>query len=86
MTPVYDQRMHQKLETLDGSRSGSRDAAAVRLNDLDQLLILAAVKSRHVASAPTAAEFNTLVDDLTAISNAVRSVANDLRRRRSRET
>lgn len=84
MSPAYDNRMHEKLETLDGSRSGSKDGAAVRLQDLDQLVRLAEVKTKAVTSAPTAAQFNSLLDDLTAISNAVRSVASDLRKRRNR--
>lgn len=84
MSPIYDNRMHEKLETLDGSRAGSRDQAAVRLQDLDQLLVLAEVKTKKLTAAPTAANFNSLLDDLTAISNAVRSVANDLRKKRAR--
>lgn len=84
MSPVYDNRMHEKLETLDGSRAGPRDQAAVRLQDLDQLLRLAEVKTKKLTVAPTAANFNSLLDDLTALSNAVRSVANDLRKRRAR--
>jgi hypothetical protein len=76
--------MHEKLETLDGSRAGTKDQAAVRLQDLDQLLLLAEVKAKKVTSAPTADQFNALVDDIVALSNAVRSVANDLRKRRSR--
>lgn len=83
--PNYDQRMHEKLETLDGSRAGGRDSAAVRLKDLDQLLLLAAVKTKRVTSAPTAADFNSLLDDIVALSDAIRSVSNDLRRRRNRE-
>jgi hypothetical protein len=84
VNPVYDNRMHEKLETLDGSRSGRRDNAAVRFSDLDQLLQLAEVKTKKLTSPPTEADFNSLLDDLTAISNAVRSVASDLRKRRSR--
>lgn len=84
MSPTYDNRMHEKLETLDGSRAGTKDQAAVRMQDLDQLLRLAEVKTKKVTSTPTATEFNSLVDDIAAISNAIRSVANDLRKKRSR--
>ena len=84
MSPTYDNRMHEKLETLDGSRSGSKDQAAVRLKDLDQLLVLAEVKAQKVSSTPTAAQYNALLDDIVAISNVLRSVVSDLRKRRAR--
>lgn len=84
MSPTYDNRMHEKLEVLDGSRAGTKDQAAVRLQDLDQLLQLAEVKAKKVTSSPTADQFNALVDDIVALSNAVRSVASDLRKRRTR--
>lgn len=84
MSPTYDNRMHEKLETLDGSRAGTKDQAAVRLKDLSQLLVLAEVKTKAVSGAPTQDDFNSLLGDLIAISNAVRSVASDLRKRRSR--
>lgn len=84
MSPTYDNRMHEKLETLDGSRAGTKDQAAVRMQDLDQLLRLAEVKTKKVSGPPTQADFNSLLDDLIAISNAVRSVASDLRKQRAR--
>lgn len=84
MSPIYDNRMHEKLETLDGSRAGTKEQAAVRLRDLSQLLVLAEVKTKAVSGAPTQDDFNSLLSDLVAISNAVRSVASDLRKKRSR--
>lgn len=84
MSPVYDNRMHEKLETLDGSRAGAKDQAAVRLQDLDQILRLAEVKTKAVAGSPTQDDFNSLLADLVTLSNAVRSVANDLRKKRVR--
>lgn len=84
MSPNYDNRMHEKLEVLDGSRPGSKENAAVRLKDLAQILSLAEVKTQQVSSAPTAADFNSLLGDLRALSNAVRSLAEDIRKRQSR--
>ncbi|WP_159953046.1 hypothetical protein [Rhizobium sp. 18065] len=84
MGPNFDVRMQEKLEVLDGSRAGPKDQAAVRLSDLEQLLSLAEVKTAGLTTSPTAADFNSLLDDLKAISNAVRAVGNALRQRRSR--
>ncbi|MEH3111505.1 MAG: hypothetical protein PGN22_15540 [Agrobacterium cavarae] len=71
----------EKLEVLDGSRSGSRERAAVRLEDVRDLLQLAQVKTKEVAAAPTPDDFNSLLKDIKEISNRLNAVAQALQRK-----
>jgi hypothetical protein len=71
----------EKLEVLDGSRSGSRERAAVRLEDLRELLQLAQVKTKEVSAAPTQDDFNALLKDIKEISNRLNAVAQALQRK-----
>jgi len=71
----------EKLEVLDGSRSGSRERAAVRLEDLRELLQLAQVKTEEVSAAPTQDDFNSLLKDIKEISNRLNTVAQALQRK-----
>ncbi|KQZ96844.1 hypothetical protein ASD74_06200 [Rhizobium sp. Root564] len=68
----------EKLEVLDGSRSGSRERAAVRLEDVRELLQLAQVKTKEVTAAPTPDDFNSLLKDIKEISNRLNAVAQAL--------
>lgn len=68
----------EKLEVLDGSRSGSRERAAVRLEDVRELLQLAQVKTKEVSAAPTPDDFNSLLKDIKEISNRLNAVAQAL--------
>jgi len=68
----------EKLEVLDGSRSGSRERAAVRLEDVRELLQLAQVKTKEVSAAPTPDDFNSLLKDIKEISNRLNTVAQAL--------
>lgn len=68
----------EKLEVLDGSRSGSRERAAVRLEDVRELLQLAQVKTKEVSAAPTTDDFNSLLRDIKEISNRLNAVAQAL--------
>lgn len=71
----------EKLEVLDGSRSGSRERAAVRIEDVRELLQLAQVKTKVVAAAPTQDDFNSLLKDIKEISNRLNTVAQALQRK-----
>ncbi|WP_296100373.1 hypothetical protein [uncultured Agrobacterium sp.] len=71
----------EKLEVLDGSRSGSRERAAVRIEDVRELLQLAQVKTKEVAAAPTQDDFNSLLKDIKEISSRLNTVAQALQRK-----
>lgn len=85
--PTEADILKQKIETLDGSRrGGNAGRAAVRIEDLDGLLALPdTLKSAKAAgTAPTATEFDALVDDVQAIHRRLRAVMSALRARRGR--
>ncbi|MCI9865515.1 hypothetical protein RHIZ_06115 [Rhizobium skierniewicense] len=69
------QQIVEKLEILDGSRAGARDKAAVRIEDIKELLQLAQVKTQTLTAAPTMGDFNSLLKDLIEISNRLNSIA-----------
>jgi hypothetical protein len=76
--------LKEKIETLDGSRSKqNRRKAAVRLEDLAGLLALPPeLKSAHAAGdAPTAAEFDALVDDVHEIQRRLTALRDALQAR-----
>jgi hypothetical protein len=65
-----DDRLREKVETLDGSRR--KDAirrAAVRIEDIEALLQIGQVlkSAKAAGAAPTAAEFDALVADVADI-------------------
>lgn len=74
-------RLTEKLEVLDGSRASSKNRAAVRYEDLESILKLAEVRTKTLTAAPTMADFNNLLADLRALSNAVRSVGTAIQRK-----
>ncbi|KIP99076.1 hypothetical protein RU07_20605 [Agrobacterium tumefaciens] len=69
------QQIVEKVEILDGSRAGARDKAAVRIEDIKELLQLAQVKTQTLTAAPTMGDFNSLLKDITEISNRLNSIA-----------
>lgn len=69
------QQIVEKLEILDGSRAGARDKAAVRIEDVKELLQLAQVKTKSLTAAPTMDDFNSLLTDLNEMSNRLNTVA-----------
>jgi len=72
----------EKLEVLDGSRRGNRDKAAVRIEDVRELLqISAKLKSAQLTAAPTMADFNALQKDLEDISKRLNGVAMAIQKR-----
>ena len=81
MAPTFDAAAQERLELLDGTRSQRRDKAAVRLEDLAQLLHLAGVRTKTLTSAPTMADFNSLLGDIREISNRLNAVATALQKR-----
>lgn len=72
----------EKLEVLDGSRRGNRDKAAVRIDDMRELLqISTKLRSAQLTGAPTMADFNALQKDLEDISNRLNGVATAIQKR-----
>ncbi len=72
----------EKLEVLDGSRRGNRDQAAVRIDDMRELLqISTKLRSAQLTGAPTMADFNALQKDLEDISKRLNGVALAIQKR-----
>ncbi len=72
----------EKLEVLDGSRANADPRrAAVRIEDVEAMLNVPAMKSSDVTSAPTAADFNALRADVKALSDVINTISNALRKR-----
>ncbi len=72
----------EKLEVLDGSRRGNRDKAAVRIEDLRELLqINGKLRSAQLTAAPTMADFNALQKDIEDLSNRLYGVALAIQKR-----
>ena len=72
----------EKLEVLDGSRRGDRGKAAVRIDDLRELLqIRNKLQTTQLTAAPTMADFNSLLKDLEDISSHLNGVALAIQKR-----
>ena len=72
----------EKLEVLDGSRRGNREKAAVRIEDVRELLqVSTKLRSVQITAAPTMADFNALQKDLEDISNRLNGVAQAIQKR-----
>jgi hypothetical protein len=87
MADTTDPVIRQKVEVLDGSRSsaGKRGQAAVRLDDLAELLRLPdKLNAIKVTGAPTMSDFNALVDDVQGILRALLGSNSALRARLGR--
>lgn len=68
----------EKLEILTGDR-GDRKNMAVRVGDLDELLRRAnKLTATKVTAAPTAAQYNALLDDVQSIVNSFTVIAKQL--------
>jgi hypothetical protein len=83
MPDYQSQQLKEKVEVLDGSRSGERKAAAVRIGDLQALIDYnPRLKSVKAAGAtPTKAEFDALVTDVLALHAALKALAASLQGR-----
>jgi len=72
----------EKLEVLDGSRRGDRSKAAVRIEDLRELLqIRNKLQTTQLTAAPTMADFNSLLKDLEDISSHLNGVSLAIQKR-----
>ncbi|MDQ0135676.1 hypothetical protein J2T08_003597 [Neorhizobium galegae] len=72
----------EKLEVLDGSRNREvRRKAAVRIEDVAELLNITKLKTQTLAADPTMADFNSLLADLREISDRLNSVAAAIQQR-----
>lgn len=82
---IFDDRLKEKIEILDGSRPGPRDDAAVRMIDFKALRDeLEQFQSKELTAAPTKDDFNKLVRDVKSISQALNAVALALGKRNIR--
>lgn len=78
---TFDDRMQEKLETLAGSRAGSRRDAAVRVRDLMPLLQMGALKATAAAgSTPTKGEYDALLADVKATRARLQEIADVLQK------
>ncbi|CAN7304561.1 hypothetical protein LJR231_001564 [Phyllobacterium sp. LjRoot231] len=77
MADPSSDRLKEKIEVLDGSRSGDRKRSALRIQDLQAILDYAPkLKSASAAgAAPTKVEHDALVTDLLAIHKALLAVS-----------
>ncbi|MCA1490093.1 hypothetical protein I6F11_04065 [Ensifer sp. NBAIM29] len=79
---AYDSRdTIEKLEVLAGDRPRARDQAAVRIEDLAELLQIAQFQTAELSAAPTAADFNSLRGDVLEIHTRLSVIAQVLRDR-----
>ncbi|SFV31384.1 hypothetical protein SAMN05216456_1324 [Devosia crocina] len=83
MSHFRDARLVEDLELLVGSRARGKSRAAVRIEDIEALLqVPRNLRSKKAAGATVdPAEFNALVDDLTALYDIMRSLADALQGR-----
>jgi hypothetical protein len=69
--------LREKVEVLNGDRGGN---PAIRRNQLTGLnQVSRAQQSKPITSAPTAADYNALVQDISRIFEALEQVNNSLR-------
>ena len=79
---MMNNRDLEKLEVLDGSRNREvRRKAAVRIEDVAELLNIAKLKTQTLVADPTMADFNSLLADLREISDRLNAVAGALQQR-----
>jgi len=72
----------EKLELLDGSRGASREKAAVRIEDLRELLqINNRLRTTQITVAPSKDDFNALQKDLEDISKRLNGVVMAIQKR-----
>lgn len=79
--------LKERLDQLDGSRRhGNLGRAAVRLDDLNGLLVLPETLQsvKAAGSTPTKAEFDALVDDVQELHRRLKAIVSALRTRRGR--
>lgn len=77
-------RLQEMLEVLAGARAGDRSKAAVRLEDLAEIMRLPEVQSKAITAAPTINDFNSLVRDVRAINTALHALATAVQKRQLR--
>jgi hypothetical protein len=69
----------EALEVLFGGRRRDKSAAAVRIRDLNGILhIDTSLRAKVLTAAPTMADYNALLRDVTTIMNALKIVADRL--------
>ena len=71
-----DDKLREKIEVLDGSRGReARSQAAVRIEDLSDIMKLLKVRAVPVTAAPTMVEYNTLLKDVQELNTRLNAVA-----------
>jgi hypothetical protein len=74
-----EQRLIEKVEILDGSRSANtRRQAAVRIVDMEELLRIEPLKAKSLTAAPTAEQYNILLTDTQQIHKRLKAIADAL--------
>lgn len=76
---AVEQRLIEKVEILDGSRSANaRKQAAVRIADMEELLRIEPMKAKSLISPPTAEQYNTLLADTQQVHKRLKAIADAL--------
>lgn len=77
MAEFQTEQLKEKIEVLDGSRGRDRNAAAIRVRDMQAIINYAPkLKSAKAAGAtPTKAEYDALVSDLATIHKALMALS-----------
>lgn len=71
-----NEREREKLEVLDGSRTGSKSRAAVRHTDLAPIVSLKPITAtKETGATVTVAKYNALLADFTALRQALVEIA-----------
>lgn len=81
MSGFQETKNIELLEVLAGTRPGERKKAAVRIEDLSEILQLRKMKSDSVTAAPTADQHNALVADIREIFTRLDAIALALQKR-----
>ncbi len=82
MNAASEQRLIEKVEILDGSRSGKiRHGAAVRIGDMVELLQLQPIQTKKLSSPPTAEQYNALLNEIVQLHNRLQVISDALAKR-----
>lgn len=82
MSKFDDERLKEKIEVLDGSRSRDRAKAAARIQDMVALLQMPSqLASTDAVGAPTKAEYDRLRADVQMVYKALLGVQAALQKR-----
>jgi len=78
-------KLQEQLEILAGTRDGDKKGAAIRIEDCKPILeLLPKLQTQTITAAPTQSNFNSLLKDVKAISDALNAFALAIQKRQIR--